>query len=125
MVPQPQNPLHDVLWRHRPAGYSPSPELHPLVRFIQPVGRWWRKHKLKAGIAASMAIVYTSELWGPSSGQALTFAGYVIFAWTCMSYSRARGYTVLPGLAVSLLFPILMCFPVVFFLMLGGPKKKT
>ena len=125
LVPQPQSPIADILWRHRPAGDSPSPERHPLARFLQPVGSWLRKHKVKVGIATAMALFYTSALWKPLPDQVLTLAGYTVFAWTCMSFSRARGYTVLPGLLASLLFPLLACFPLVFVFMLGGTKKKT
>jgi hypothetical protein len=106
-------------------GISPSPERPLLARFLSPVGRWWRKHKLKLGITAGLALSYTSALWEPLPGQALMYAGYALFAWACMSYTKSRGYTVLPGLLASFLFPLLACFPLMFvFLIWDGPKRK-
>jgi hypothetical protein len=93
------------------------------------LGRWWRKHKLKVTIAASIALAYTSPLFEPWPPSLFPAAGYALFAWICMRYSRAKGYTVLPGLLASFFFPVLICYPVplgFFLLMLmGGSKKKT
>ncbi|WP_375770843.1 hypothetical protein NR798_08080 [Archangium gephyra] len=112
VVTQRQNTVLQFLARH-PPGLSRPPEKSG-----------WRKHKVKMGIAASLALVYTGAFWGHEMDKVLMYAGYALFAWACMSFSKARGYTVLPGLLLSALFPMLMCFPLVFVFMLGGSKKE-
>ncbi|HZI08567.1 MAG TPA: hypothetical protein VEZ71_31410, partial [Archangium sp.] len=113
VVAQRQDTVLQFLARHPPR--APAP----------PKKSWWRKHKVKVGIAAGMALVYTALLWGNGTDQKLMYyAGHAVFALACMRYSKARGYSVLPGLMVPFVFQPFICFPVVFVFAFGGLKEK-
>jgi len=113
VVTQPEYAVHQFLELLSAASSSP------------PKKSWWRKHQVKVGIAAGMALVYTALLGGNGTDQKLMYyAGHAVFALACMRYSKARGYSVLPGLMVPFVFQPFICFPVVFVFAFGGLKEK-
>ena len=77
------------------------------------------------GIAAGMALAYTAILEGNGTDRPLMYyAGHAVFALACMRYSKARGYSVLPGLLVPLVFQLFICFPVALVFMFGGLNEE-
>ncbi|MFY0564329.1 hypothetical protein ACN28E_10810 [Archangium lansingense] len=114
------------LERHPPAQPSQQSKRHPLARFTQPLRNWWQDHNHQVAIAASMALFYVGAYTGPGPENAspLMPAGFALFAWTCMRYSKAKGHSVLPGLLASLLFPLFVCFPLVPLFLVFGSKSK-
>jgi hypothetical protein len=113
VVAQRQKTVLEFLTRHPPA--APAP----------PKKSWWRKHQVKVGIAAGLALAYTGIFSGNGTDQKLLYyAGRAVFALACMRYSKARGYSVLPGLLVPLVFQLFICFPVAFVFVFGGLKEE-
>ncbi|MFY0525696.1 hypothetical protein ACN28I_21995 [Archangium gephyra] len=112
VVTRPEYAVRQFLERHPPASSRP------------PKQRWWRKHKVRVGIAAGLALYYMSFM-GVGIDKPLGYAGWALFAWACMSFSKDKGYSVLPGLLVSIFFPLFACFPWVLLFVLGSPKEES